>query len=115
MKLRLLPSSFEHDGSASARQHLTCFIVNESVAFDAGSLAMGLSVEEGRKVRDIVLTHAHLDHVAGLPLFIDDHFATLAAPVRVHAAEEVIEVLERDIFNWSVYPRHRICSVLKRI
>jgi ribonuclease BN (tRNA processing enzyme) len=105
VKLRLLPSSFEHDGSASAKQHLTCFIVNDSVAFDAGSLAMGLSAEEGRAVRDIVLTHAHLDHVAGLPLFLDDHFATLTEPIRVHATEEVIEVLERDIFNWAVYPR----------
>ena len=105
VKLRLLPSSFEPDGSASAKQHLTCFIVNGRVAFDAGSLAMGLSGQEGRDVRDIVLTHAHLDHVAGLPLFLDDHFATLTEPIRVHAAGEVIEVLERDIFNWSVYPR----------
>jgi ribonuclease BN (tRNA processing enzyme) len=105
VKLRLLPSSFEHDGSASAKQHLTCFIVNGRVALDAGSLAMGLSQQEGREVRDIVLSHAHLDHVAGLPLFLDDHFATLTEPIRVHAAETVIEVLERDIFNWSVYPR----------
>ena len=105
VKLRLLPSSFERDGSASAKQHLTCFVVNGRVAFDAGSLAMGLSEEEGRAVRDIVLTHAHLDHVAGLPLFLDDHFATLTEPIRVHAAEKVIEVLERDVFNWSVYPR----------
>ena len=105
MKLRLLPSSFNSDGSASAKQHLTCFIVNDRVAFDAGSLAMGISDEERREVRDVVLTHAHLDHVAGLPLFLDDQFSTLTESVRVHAAAEVIEVLERDIFNWSVYPR----------
>jgi cAMP phosphodiesterase len=105
VKFRLLPSSFEQDGSASAKQHLTCFIVNDRVAFDAGSLAMGLSDEERRQVRDVVLTHAHLDHTAGLPLFLDDQFATLTEPIRVHATAEVIEVLERDIFNWSVYPR----------
>ena len=105
MKLRLLPSSFDSDGSASAKQHLTCFIVNDRVAFDAGSLAMGVSDIERRAVRDVVLTHAHLDHVAGLPLFLDDLFSTLTESVRVHASVEVIEVLERDIFNWSVYPR----------
>lgn len=58
-----------------------------------------------RSVRDVVLTHAHLDHIAGLPLFIDDLFAQLEGPVRVYALQEVIDVLERDIFNWSVFPR----------
>ena len=105
MKLRLLPSSFENDGSASAKQHLTCLVVNERVAFDAGSLAMGATDADRAGVRDIVLSHAHLDHIAGLPLYLDDLFATLTEPVRIHACEEVIEVVERDIFNWSVYPR----------
>lgn len=66
---------------------------------------MAASDEQKQKIRDVVLTHAHLDHVAGLPLYIDDLFANLTEPIRVHATKEVIEVLERDIFNWSVYPR----------
>ena len=105
MKIRLLPSSFESDGSASAKQHLTCLIVNDRVAIDAGSLAMGVSDLERSLVRDVVLTHSHLDHIAGLPLFVDDLFASLTEPLRVHASKDVIEVLERDVFNWSVYPR----------
>lgn len=105
MKFQLLPSTFEKDGCASPRQHLSCFIVNDNVSIDAGSLAMATSCEQKQNIRDIVLTHAHLDHIAGLPLFIDDLFAVLSEPIRIHAAAEVIEVLERDIFNWSVYPR----------
>jgi cAMP phosphodiesterase len=87
------------------RQHLTCFVIDDSVAIDAGSLAMSASPEQQSSIRDIVLTHAHLDHVAGLPLFIDDLFSSLTGPVTVHATQPVIETLERDIFNWSVYPR----------
>ncbi len=105
MKFQLLPSSFGIDGCASPRQHLACFVINDCVSIDAGSLAMAASGEQRRNIRDIVLTHAHLDHIAGLPLFIDDLFAGLSEPVRIHAAKEVIEVLERDIFNWSIYPR----------
>ena len=66
---------------------------------------MSASPEQQSSIRDIVLTHAHLDHVAGLPLFIDDLFSSLTEPVTVHATQPVIETLERDIFNWSVYPR----------
>jgi cAMP phosphodiesterase len=46
-----------------------------------------------------------MDHVASLPIFIDDLFETLESPVRVYATPEVIDLLERDIFNWNVYPR----------
>ncbi|MEJ7846540.1 MAG: 3',5'-cyclic-nucleotide phosphodiesterase [Pyrinomonadaceae bacterium] len=105
MKLQLLPSTFEENGAASPRQHLTCFVVDDLVAFDAGSLAMASTALQKQQVRDIVLSHAHLDHIAGLPLFLDDLFANLTQPVQIHAEAKVIEILERDIFNWSVYPR----------
>lgn len=75
------------------------------VTIDAGSLAMSATSVHSEKVRDVVLTHAHLDHIAGLPLFIDDHFSTLTEPVTVHCTPAVVEILERDVFNWSVYPR----------
>lgn len=87
------------------RQHLTSFVIDDRVAVDAGSLAFAVSDAQRLSIRDVVLTHAHLDHIAGLPLFIDDLFSELEEPIRIHASEHVIEVLERDVFNWSVYPR----------
>lgn len=111
MKLQLLPSTFEPDGSASARQHLSCIVINDRIAIDAGSLAMAATDEHRQNLRDVVLTHAHLDHIAGLPLFVDDLFAALKEPIRIYALSEVIEVLERDIFNWSIFPRFSELSI----
>ena len=105
MKVQLLPSTIDESGKASARQHLMSIIIDDRVAIDAGSLAFSCSEVQRRDVRDIILTHTHLDHIAGLPLYIDDLFSTLKAPIRVHATGEMIEILERDIFNWEVYPR----------
>jgi len=56
-------------------------------------------------VRDVIITHPHMDHMATLPVFIDDLFATLREPVRVHTTQEIADLLERDVFNWTVYPR----------
>ncbi|HMQ02713.1 MAG TPA: 3',5'-cyclic-nucleotide phosphodiesterase [Pyrinomonadaceae bacterium] len=98
-------STLNGDGSASERQHLTTMIVDDQVAFDAGSLALACSDTQRANIRDIVVSHAHLDHIAGLPLFIDDLFSSLTEPVRIHAASDVIEMLETHIFNWSIYPR----------
>lgn len=104
MKIKLLANTVE-GGRVTARQHFTCFVVDGTVAIDAGSLASGTGNAEKERICDIVLTHAHLDHIAGLPLFIDDLFDKLEKPVRVHATGDVIEILENDVFNWRVYPR----------
>ena len=105
MKIQLLPSTFDERGHARDEQRLSCFIIDDRVAIDAGSLALAASREQRAQVRDIIITHPHMDHIASLPIFIDDLFATLDEPIRVHATEEVIHLLERDIFNWTVYPR----------
>jgi hypothetical protein len=49
MKLQLLPSTFDENGCASARQHLACFVVDDCVAIDAGSLAMAASPAQKNK------------------------------------------------------------------
>ena len=105
MKIQLLPSTFAEDGCATPEQRLTCFLIDERVTIDAGSIALATTDEQRRTVRDIIITHPHMDHIASLPIFIDDLFATLTEPIRVHATEEVVEALERDVFNWTVYPR----------
>jgi ribonuclease BN (tRNA processing enzyme) len=46
-----------------------------------------------------------MDHVASLPIFIDDLYPSLQQPIRIYATPEVIHLLERDVFNWNVYPR----------
>ena len=105
MRVQLLPSTIDENGKASERQHLMSIVIDDKVAVDAGSLAFSCTDTQRSQIRDVILTHAHLDHIAGLPMFIDDLFSTLTEPIRVHATKDVIEILERDIFNWSVYPR----------
>lgn len=105
MKIQLLPSTFDSQGQATLEQRLTCFLIDECVAVDAGSIALALNSQQREQVRDIIVTHPHMDHIASLPIFIDDLYPTLQSPIRIYATSEVIALLERDIFNWNVYPR----------
>jgi len=105
VRVQLLPSTFDGQGHATLEQRLTCYLIDDCVAIDAGSVAIALTAEQRGKVRDIIVTHPHMDHIASLPIFIDDLYPTLKEPVRVYATAEVIALLERDVFNWNVYPR----------
>jgi ribonuclease BN (tRNA processing enzyme) len=105
VRVQLLPSTFDANGHATLEQRLTCFLIDSRVAIDAGSIAIALTAQQRADVRDIIVTHPHMDHIASLPIFIDDLYSTLQQPMRVHATPEVIELLEKDVFNWNVYPR----------
>jgi ribonuclease BN (tRNA processing enzyme) len=105
VKIQLLPSTFDAHGVANLEQRLTCFLIDDCVAVDAGSIAIALTNEQRSKVKDIIVTHPHMDHVASLPIFIDDLYPSLQQPMRIYATQEVIQLLERDIFNWNLYPR----------
>jgi ribonuclease BN (tRNA processing enzyme) len=105
LKIQLLPSSFDDTGRATLAQRLTCFLIDDQVTVDAGSIGLALSDAQRRSVRDIIVTHPHMDHIASLPIFVDDLFGELTEPIRIHATEEVVALLERDVFNDNVYPR----------
>lgn len=104
MIIKLLPSTIDAEGRAAPEQRLSCFVVDGCVCIDAGSIAIGLCADERERVRDIIVTHPHMDHIATLPIFIDDLFGFLEEPVRVHATAEVCDLLARDVFNGTVYP-----------
>lgn len=105
MNIQLLPSSFDAGGRATAAQRLTCFLIDDRVAVDAGSIGLALTEAQRHTVRDVIVTHPHMDHIASLPIFVDDLFAELKEPIRIHSTQEIIDLLERDVFNDSVYPR----------
>ena len=105
MRIQVLPSSIDENGRASSRQHLLCMMIDDQVAVDAGSLAFSCTDLQRQQVRDVILTHTHLDHIAGLPMFIDDLFSSLERPICVHATRQMIDSLETHVFNWEIYPR----------
>jgi len=105
LKIQLLPSSFDSSGRATPAQRLTCFLIDDCVSVDAGSIGLALNDSQRATVRDVIVTHPHMDHIASLPIFVDDLFGELTEPIRIHGTAEVIELMKRDVFNDNVYPR----------
>lgn len=105
MQIQLLPSSFNANGSANAAQRLTCFVIDDRVTIDAGSIGLAITEGQRRTIRDVIVTHVHMDHIASLPIFVDDLFGDLTEAIRIHATRSVVELLKADVFNDTVYPK----------
>lgn len=80
-------------------------MIDDRVSVDAGSIGLALNEAQRKTIRDVIVTHPHMDHIASLPIFVDDLFGELTEPIRIHGTPEVIDLLERDVFNDNVYPR----------
>ncbi|MBZ0068694.1 MAG: 3',5'-cyclic-nucleotide phosphodiesterase [Thiobacillus sp.] len=103
MKLTILGCS----GGIGSGRHTTCFKIDDDILIDAGTGITTLSLDELLAIDHVVLTHAHLDHVLGLPLLLDAVGEMRTTPVIVHALPEVLEVLAKHMFNWHVWPDFR--------
>jgi ribonuclease BN (tRNA processing enzyme) len=100
MRIELLPSSIPGtDG-----QFLTSYLVNDEVAIDAGSLGLLGDLRRQQRVRHVFITHEHLDHVATLPIFLENVYEPGPDSVEVLAAGPVLDGLRSDIFNGRVWP-----------
>ncbi len=98
MRFKIVPST--RDGR---HQLLTTYLINDTLAIDAGAIAIGLSIEEQLRLRSIIITHTHLDHVISLPLFITNLFEEIREPIKLYATSSDFDTLSRHIFNPRVW------------
>ena len=91
-------------GGSSPDHRQTSFLLNESVCLDAGAVTSALALDEQARVRAVLVTHSHLDHVASLPFLIENVFGRTHLPVEVAAPAEVVASLRRHLFNDDVWP-----------
>ena len=101
MKIHIVPSSV---GESSRHQILATYLINDSVAIDAGVLGLLSPLAAQRRVQHVFLSHSHLDHLATLPIFIDNVYVPGPDCPSVWGSPQVLENLQRDIFNDRLWP-----------
>ena len=80
-------------------------LIDDDVLIDAGTGIGDLALEDIDSIRHVFLTHAHLDHIAGLPMLADRVFdANFEMPLTVYAREETLRALQDHLFNDVIWP-----------
>jgi Cft2 family RNA processing exonuclease len=100
MQIKVLGCS----GGVGGTMRTTSLLVDDDVLIDAGTGVGDLSLAAMLKIDHIFVTHAHLDHIAFIPLLVDTVMGLRAKPVTLHATQDVIDILKQHIFNWHIWP-----------
>src|SRR5438874_299990 len=101
LQVQLLPTSL---GDHSQTQSLTSFLINDTIAIDAGSLGLSLGGAELANVGHVILTHSHLDHIASLPIAIAEVFPRLKRPMRIYGTPDVLHAVQEHLLNGVIWP-----------
>jgi cAMP phosphodiesterase len=91
-------------GAGDGRYYAASFVVDASVAIDAGELGFLSPLEHQKRIGHVFLSHSHLDHIGSLPLFLDNVYEPGAACPTVYGSAPVLECLRIDFFNDRVWP-----------
>ena len=120
MRIQILGCS----GGIGAGSRTSAMLVDNDVLIDAGTGIGDLALKDMDSIRHVFLTHAHLDHIAGLPMLADRVFEeNFKEPLNVYAREETLRALRDHLFNDVIWPdfsklpsaqnpmlRYRVCS-----
>ena len=101
MRIRVLGCS----GGIGAGARTSAMLIDNDVLIDAGTGIGDLDLQDLDSIRHVFLTHAHLDHIAGLPMLADRVFdENFEVPLTVYAREETLRAVQNHLFNGVIWP-----------
>lgn len=99
MKIQILGAH----SSESKTARCISFLLDNTLAIDAGGLAASLSLPNQKRLRSILLTHAHFDHIKDIPL-VALNLYRMNASIEVYSLPQVNTVIVDYLLNGKVYP-----------
>jgi ribonuclease BN (tRNA processing enzyme) len=108
MKFRVLGSA----GAELPGYNSPAFLIDGGLLLDAGTIGSYLTEREQWKIKNILLTHSHLDHIKAIPFLADNivmkkkkHSFTL------YGIQETLTALRQNLLNDMIWPDFTRISV----
>jgi len=87
----------------SENTRLISLLIDDVLAIDAGALTSSLSFEAQQKIKAILLTHQHYDHVRDIPTIAMNLFLRFAT-INVYSIPEVCDGVANHLLDDELYP-----------
>ena len=101
MRIKVLGAA----GSEVPGHNCPAFLIDGKILLDAGTIALSLNIREEHSLGWILLTHAHLDHIKGIPFLLDNLVTrSTGNTITVASGKDVLDDLKKNIFNGRIWP-----------
>lgn len=101
MKIKVLGSSLR---DTPRRQYVSSYVINGTVAIDAGSLGFYGTPRDQEAIRHVFLTHSHADHIATLPVFVENAWTPTQDCPHIYGKPETLDAVQKHVFNNIIWP-----------
>ncbi|MEL7060963.1 MAG: 3',5'-cyclic-nucleotide phosphodiesterase [Acidobacteriota bacterium] len=91
-------------GGESLGCRMTCLLIDDCIALDAGSLSQALPIERQVGVHSILLSHSHMDHTSSIPFFVENVFSQNQQSVDIYASAATAEAIRKYLLNNATWP-----------
>jgi ribonuclease BN (tRNA processing enzyme) len=91
---------------AGQNLQMVSLLIDDVLAIDAGALTSDLSPEAQRKIKALLLTHHHYDHIKDVPA-LAMCLAFGGATTRIYSTPTTLDILARNLMDGEIYPDFR--------
>jgi len=91
-------------GSEYPGYRTSSLLINGLIALDAGSMTTGLTMAQQSRIKHILLSHAHLDHILDIGFLADNIIGKIAQPVEIVGTATVIDNVMKHVLNNRIWP-----------
>lgn len=79
-------------------------LIDDTLAIDAGGLTSSLSLQAQQKIKAILLTHQHYDHIRDVPA-IAMNFYLCGTTINIYSTQPVYNALTTYLLDGKLYPK----------
>lgn len=82
----------------------TSYLINDSLLLDAGAVTEFLDDDQLRKIKHILVTHTHLDHIKDLVFIVDELVMMGEFNIDLISVKQILEIISDNLFNNRLWP-----------
>jgi len=87
----------------SQNSRCVSLLIDDIIALDAGALTSSLSFKEQQKLKAVILSHYHYDHVRDIPA-LAINFSTFKNTIQIYCTQSVYDIIANNLLDGNLYP-----------
>ncbi|MCX5814412.1 MAG: MBL fold metallo-hydrolase [Proteobacteria bacterium] len=91
-------------GNVTGNYRATSFLVNDTLLIDAGTVTEVLDDKQLGRIKNVIISHTHIDHVKGIFPFADELAMMNIEGLKLLSVKNILDIISKNLFNNLIWP-----------